>query len=130
MTKATKKAEFKGRLEMLDPLWVQILEAKPNPLFGEDAHEWVRFLGRSMKIRLAIRGYVGKRVMFEDRVEMEEAALDRLLPRLAEKHALALAEHALHMIEIEFLDEANPLERFFRFGTDPAGMVLPIEVKL
>jgi len=36
----------------------------------------------------------------------------------------------LIMIELEFLDEPNPLERFFRFGSDPSGMVMPIKVIL
>lgn len=81
-------------------------------------------------IRVAIRGYVGGLVLFEDRVEMDEGELELLLPKLAEKHGRALACHDLHMIEIEFLDELNPLERFFRFGTDPSGMVVPIEVNL
>lgn len=83
-----------------------------------------------MKIRLAFRGYVGRVVQFEDRVEIDEAELMRLLPELAEKHAVALARHELHMVEIEFLDEPDPLQRYFRFGSDPPGMVAPIEVKL
>lgn len=61
---------------------------------------------------------------------MTEAALETLLPKLAAKHAKAMVAHELHMIEIEFLDEPNPLERFFRFGTDPSGMVIPIAVDL
>ena len=33
------------------------------------------------------------------------------------------------MIEIEFLDETLMSERFFRFGiSDPAGMVIPLEI--
>ena len=81
-------------------------------------------------IRLAIRGYAAGVVQFEDRLESDEYGLKQLLPGLAEKHALALAEHRLHMIEIEFLDEPNPNERFFRFGSDASGMVMPIMVIL
>lgn len=83
-----------------------------------------------MKTKIAIRGFVGKKVIFEDRVEIAESTLDRLLPALAEKHGIAMATHALHMIEIEFLDEPNPEARFFRFGTDPSGMVVPLEISL
>ena len=79
-----------------------------------------------MKMRLVVRGYAGDQVVFEDRVEIDE----NMLAALAEKHATALADHFLHMIEIEFLDEPDPMQRFFRFGTDPSGMVMPIGVKL
>lgn len=79
-------------------------------------------------IRVAIRGFVGKAIEFEDRVDMEMEQLDTLLFHLAEKHAIAMAKHNLHMIEIEFLDEPNQNQRFFRLGTDPSGMVIPIEV--
>jgi hypothetical protein len=74
-------------------------------------------------MRVAIRGFVHGRVLFEDRCEIDVNALEKLLPTLAEKHAIAMTEHRLHMIEIEFLDEANENERFFRFGTDPSDMV-------
>jgi hypothetical protein len=82
--------------------------------------------GAIVIIRLAIRGYAADKIQFEDRVVIESDDLDKLLPDLAAKHAAALAEHALHMIEIEFLDEPDPLQRFFRIGTDPSGMVMPI----
>ena len=82
-------------------------------------------------IRLAIRGYVEGHLKFEELVTLPDpAAVEHMIPVLATKHATALADHKLHMIEIEFLDEPNPLERFFRFGSDPSGMVMPIEVKL
>ena len=83
-----------------------------------------------MNMRLAIRGYADGRRLFEDRVEIPADGLEDLLPDLAEKHAKAMAEHELHMIEIEFLDEPDPNERFFRFGTDPSGMILPVKVSL
>jgi hypothetical protein len=79
---------------------------------------------------LAIRGFVGGEKQFEDRTEVTAENLHALLPALAAKHATALAEHRIHVIEIEFLDEPNPQERFFRFGTDPNGMVMPIGIKL
>lgn len=81
-----------------------------------------------MNLRIAIRGYAGKRLVFEDHADIPNEKLEDLLPDLAEKHAHAMAAHELHMIEIEFLDEANQNERFFRFGTDPAGMVMPMRV--
>lgn len=83
-----------------------------------------------MIIRVAIRGFAQGELQFEDVVELpDEAAIKHLLPGLAEKHAAALADHRLHMIEIEFLDEPDPQERFFRFGTDPSGMVIPMRVR-
>lgn len=82
--------------------------------------------GGKMILRVAIRGFVGDKVLFEDRADVESDDLDALLPGLAHKHSVAMAEHRLHMIEIEFLDERDPLQRFFRIGTDPSGMVVPM----
>ena len=81
-------------------------------------------------VRLAIRGYASGKLQFEERVSLDEEELDDVLPRLGENHALALVNHSLHMIEIEFLDEPNPNERYFRFGTDPSGMVMPRAIDL
>jgi hypothetical protein len=39
-----------------------------------------------------------------------------------------MAAGTLDMIELEFLDEPNQLERYYRFGVNPDGMVMPIEV--
>ncbi len=87
-------------------------------------------MNEPIMIRIAVRGFAhGKRV-FEDKAEVSDANLEKLLPALAMKHAKAMARHELHMIEIEFLDEPDPNERFFRFGTDPAGMVAPVAVDL
>lgn len=80
-------------------------------------------------VRLAVRGFIESEMKFEDFLDGETADIGAL----AEKHALALMGMPggeKHMIEFEFLDEPNPLERFFRIGTDTARMVWPIAVNL
>jgi hypothetical protein len=82
-----------------------------------------------MKTRLAIRGYVAGRLQLSERLDVEENGSG--IEQLAERHALtllALPAGECHMIEIEFLDEPNALERYFRIGTDPAMMVQPIAI--
>ena len=81
-------------------------------------------------IRLAVRGFAGKRIVFEDRIDVSPADFDSVVRTRAEDHARKMAAHGLHMIEIEFLDERNEDERFYRFGTDPSGMVMPVQVAL
>lgn len=82
-------------------------------------------------IRLAIRGFVAGQKQFDYLLDLkDDAELEARIAILANDHAEALAAHDLHMIEIEFLDEANPLERFFRFGTDPSMMRRPMMVDL
>jgi len=75
-------------------------------------------------MRLAIRGWKNGVLVFEEFTEADEP--DDLLP-LAEKHARNLMDGP-HMLEIEFLDDPDLRGRFFRMGTDPAGMVNPIAV--
>ena len=75
--------------------------------------------------RLMIRGYIGNQLQFAEPVEIPDDEIDTRLPQLAEEHVRRLAGHP-HMIEIEFLDEKNLNERFFRFGTDPSLMVKPL----
>jgi hypothetical protein len=72
--------------------------------------------------RVAFRGFAAGVLQFEELVDVDEKDIDTVIPALAEKHTTALVAYP-HTIEIEFLDEPNPHERFFRFGTDPAGMV-------
>lgn len=81
-------------------------------------------------IRLAIRGFVGRAIQFEEFLTVDLETMADVIPNLVERHAAALGSRQLHMIEIEFLDEADPMERYFRFGTDPTGMVVPIQVTL
>lgn len=83
-----------------------------------------------MILRVAIRGFAAGKIVFEDQVVVADADLDKILPAYAEKHATAMAEHRLHMIEIEFLDEPDPLQRFFRIGTNPSVMVVPFPIDL
>jgi hypothetical protein len=83
-----------------------------------------------LMIRLAVRASTRGALLFQDRLELEEAELDNLIPQLAREHLDILSAHPVHMIEIEFLDEPDPLKRYFRFGTDPSHMVRPTRVNL
>lgn len=75
-------------------------------------------------IRLAIRGYGDDELLFDDTVELED--LDDLEP-LAFRHMTILSRHESHMIEMEFLDEPDPKQRFIRF--DPSMMMfIPIRI--
>ena len=80
-------------------------------------------------MRLAIRVFIGGVKRHEELVEGNADILDFFLPHLAARHAHMMAEEP-GMVEIEFLDEPNENERFFRIGTDPSGMVLPVEFKI
>jgi hypothetical protein len=81
--------------------------------------------------RVIVRGFVDGVMKFEDRVEIDpdNDGDYATLYALAAKHAAEIGDQP-HMIEFEFLDEPDPLDRFFRFGTDPRGMVVPIAIAL
>jgi len=84
--------------------------------------------GNIQMIHLAIRGFANGQRLFEQLLTLEEEQIDGLIEAAARDHAEKMKRHELHMIEIEFLDEPDPLQRFFRFGTDPRGMVVPIQI--
>jgi hypothetical protein len=81
-------------------------------------------------LRVAIRGFLGPVRQFEERIEVDESNLDVLVAGLAIKHSSAIAAGMLDMIELEFLDDPDPDARFFRIGTNPAGMVMPFPINL
>lgn len=76
-----------------------------------------------------VRVYVDGVLHSEEPVGATERGLSALLPSLAEKHARLCALRPT-MIEIEFLDEPDVNQRFFRIGTDARGMVRPMQVGL
>ena len=80
-------------------------------------------------MRIAIRGFVGAKLLFEEVVEVPDEA-DSLPQDVVDKHIARLAPYAAFMIEAEFLDEPNPAVRFICFGTDPSRMVDPVEIDL
>lgn len=77
-------------------------------------------------MKAAVRGFAGKTKIFEEIVDFDVD--DANFEDVARAQLRRMLPYPKHMIEIEFLDEPNPLERFFRFGTDPSGMVVPIKL--
>lgn len=79
-------------------------------------------------IRVAIRGYKNGEQIFEDVLDIAwNQGGDDLISDAARRHADVI-QGSLHMIEIEFLDEEDPDQRFFRIGNDPRRMVAPVRV--
>ncbi len=78
-------------------------------------------------MRIIVRGFVCGVKRFEELVEHAELES----PEAAEARVqwiIDLAGDLPHMVEIEFPDDPNPMERFYRFGTDPDMMTMPIPV--
>lgn len=55
--------------------------------------------------------------------------LDGLIAGLGETHATQMKNGEIDMVEIEFLDDPNDPNRFFRIGRTAAGMVDPISLR-
>jgi hypothetical protein len=79
-------------------------------------------------MRIIVRVYVAGVKQSEERIEMDAEMLGELLPKLAERHGDMMAVQP-GMVEIEFPDEPDLSQRFFRIGTDPSGMVLPVKIR-
>lgn len=81
-----------------------------------------------VQMNIRIRVYLGDKIHSDKAYYgYPDEKLDELLPELAKEHAELLAENA-GMVEIEFLDEPDPNQRYFRIGTDPNGMRQPRRV--
>lgn len=81
-----------------------------------------------MTFRLNVRVFITGVLASEERVDVLDNALDKIV-ELAGKHGEIMAGRP-GMVEIEFLDEPDVNRRFWRIGTDPAGMRDPIAVDL
>lgn len=78
------------------------------------------------RIRVIERGFLRGKTVFQKPVRWIHMSEVR---GLGAKHALAIAVGELDMVELEFPD--CPLhDRFFRIGTNPDGMKLPVGLDL
>lgn len=78
-------------------------------------------------IRMIERGYLGPQLVYEKPARWVQASA--AVAEIAERHAQAMAAGELDMVELEFPD-CPPDDRFFRIGTNPAGMREPMEFDL
>jgi hypothetical protein len=80
-----------------------------------------------MLVRIRVRGWENKEKKFDEHIELESAAeINKRLPVIAQHHISMLADAKDWLVEIEFLDEPDPLQRFFRLGSHPTHMAVPI----
>lgn len=78
-------------------------------------------------MRVIIRGWKNGVPDFEDHydnVPEKDDVRGQWVLDVAGNHARRLMDSP-HMIEIEFADEPDPLQRYVRVGTDPSMMVNP-----
>jgi hypothetical protein len=80
--------------------------------------------------RVIARTFLRGEIVSEDLMRVHKTATDELIAQIAERHARACAAGTIDMVELEFLDEPDPADRFFRIGTNPDGMVMPIGIDL
>ena len=79
-------------------------------------------------MKAIVRAWVGPehRLLFEETFEdIKASTIDAAIRR----QMAMLDGHPLHLIEVEFPEEPEE-RRFFRFGTDTRGMVMPIPQSL
>ncbi len=82
-----------------------------------------------MIVRNAFRGFSEGRLLFEDLIIAEDGEpFERAVEQAMQAHAEEILAHEKHVIEVEDLDEPDPMQRFTRFGTDPDGMTIPIKL--
>lgn len=79
------------------------------------------------KTRVVVRIWLNSKLFLKERIDVTTEEEEAVIPDLVTKHQKLLIENP-HVIELEFIDELDPKERYFRFGTDPHGMVQPIRV--
>lgn len=77
-----------------------------------------------MSFRVVIRIFIDGELTFRE--TFDGNANDSDLAVLVERHLHRIKHEPVHMIELEFLDVPDPMQRFFRFGTDSRAMVKPI----
>ena len=78
-------------------------------------------------MRIIVRGWGDGALIFQEAIEFDEP--DDAMPKAME-HVALMTGFEKCLIEIQFLDEPDPEQAFFRFGNDPRGMVRPVAVDL
>lgn len=69
-------------------------------------------------MRVTIRQYRGLDLVSQETTDMDETTVKQL----SKKHGASMLLGECDSVEIEFLDEPDPLTRFLRIGTNPVGM--------
>lgn len=75
-------------------------------------------------MRVAIRGFIAGKLLFDDRADIVTDNLHDLSEHYTTR-MLNLPGGDSHMIKLEFLDEPDAGQRFFRFGTDTDALPKP-----
>ena len=83
-------------------------------------------MAEPVKMRLMVRGYKKRVLLFAEPLDVDADQIDEVIPVIAEQHAEAMLAGTLGMIEFEWLDEPDPLQRFTRIGVETEGMVRPM----